>query len=165
MPAASPARGSPRMARRKGRRKKGLRREDLPPNWADEPYIKELLERARAGDARANDQLFVALYGLLRRIARATMRSQSPAHTLQATALVNEVFLKLARRDRGWEGLDHFLNGAARAMRSVLVDHARTRTRKRRRAPGRKFVLDDAVLAIEAAVFDVVALDEALDRL
>jgi RNA polymerase sigma factor (TIGR02999 family) len=88
--------------------------------------VTQLLQRARAGDRGALDELFPLVYGELRRIARSFMRRQAPGHTLQPTALVNEAFIKL------FQGVEpqlvdraHFLALMSRVMRQILVDHAR----------------------------------------
>ena len=122
-------------------------------------------ERPPARELAANETLFVSLYDTLRLIARSAMRQQSPAHTLQPTALVNEAFVKLTRRGADWKNRGHFLASAARTMRHILVDHARTRSRVRRRPGGKRFELDDAVLAYEERDAGLVRLDEALEEL
>lgn len=127
--------------------------------------IESLLSQARANEVGANERLFAALYETLRGFARAAMREQSPSHTLQPTALVNEVYMKLARRRGGWQGRAQFLSTAARAMRCVLVDHARTKKRRRRSPTGRRVVLDDVLIAYEESAIDVLALDETLRNL
>ena len=97
------------------------------------PALPELLERSRAGDEAALNTLVTALYGELRRVASRHLRGERPGHTLQTTALVHEVYLKLAG-DREWRFNDkaHFLSVASRVMRQVLVDHARARATKKR---------------------------------
>jgi RNA polymerase sigma factor (TIGR02999 family) len=113
-----------------------------------------------------NDEMFVTLYEMLRRLAREAMRRpRSSTHTLQPTALVNEAYLKLTRRRCDWESRNHFLAAAAKAMRCILVDHARTRTRIKRRPRGYRISLDAALLEYERKRIDVVQLDEALLRL
>ena len=97
------------------------------------PAIPELLERFRAGDAAALDGLVAALYSELRRVASRHLRGERPGHTLQTTALVHEVYLKLAGdRECGFNDRAHFLAVASRVMRQVLVDYARARGRKKR---------------------------------
>jgi len=127
-----------------------------------------LLARLTQGDRLAGDRLLPLLYGELRRIAGRLMDDQRDDHTLQATALVNEAWLKLAdplqRTD--WESRAHFLRVAARAMRSVLVDHARARTARKRGGPGAERVpLDDVLLEAEERVHDLLEFDEALGEL
>jgi RNA polymerase sigma factor (TIGR02999 family) len=101
----------------------------------------------------------------LRRLARAYMARERHGHTLQPTALVNEAFLRLggARRLR-WDDRAHFLGIAARLMRQVLVDHARTRGYQKRGAGAQRVTLDETLLAAPEPGLDILALDRALDR-
>lgn len=131
---------------------------DLPPQT-----ITELLHRV-GDDADAFDALLPFVYGELRALAAAHLRQERPDHTLQATALVHEAYLKLAAgavrpfTDRG-----HFFRVAARAMRQILVDHARAR-RTARRDGGVPVELPPDIAAAQLDA-DVVAVDEALQRL
>jgi RNA polymerase sigma factor (TIGR02999 family) len=127
----------------------------------------QLIQRLSQGDASASGELLALVYTELHALAEKLMRGQSPAHTLQPTALVNEAYMRLVKADEraSWESRAHFLGVAAKAMRSVLVDHAR-----RKRAARRSGGLDRVSLDELAAVFaerapDILALDEALDRL
>jgi RNA polymerase sigma factor (TIGR02999 family) len=104
-------------------------------------------------------------YRELRQIAGRYLRVQPPDHTLQPTALVHEAFLRLARaREAGWENRTQFLAFAARAMRSVLIDGARRRKAVKRDGGVRMTLVDGAAI-VEARPLDVLALDEALERL
>lgn len=95
--------------------------------------IAELLERSRAGEEAALDELVAALYTELHRVASRQLRGERAGHTLQTTALVHEVYVKLAGdREFGFNDRAHFLSVASRAMRQVLVDHARSRARRKR---------------------------------
>jgi RNA polymerase sigma factor (TIGR02999 family) len=95
--------------------------------------IPVLLERFRAGDEAALDELVTALYSELRRVASRHLRGERPGHTLQTTALVHEVYLKMAGdRECGFNDRAHFLSVASRVMRQVLVDYARARATKKR---------------------------------
>lgn len=112
------------------------------------------------------DALFLRVYDQLRRMAAALMRSQPPDHTLQPTSLVHEAYLKLSRHGE-LAGIDraHVLALAARAMRQVLVDHARAHRRDKRGGAGRlRVTLAEGMTAAEPD-WDVIALDQALDRL
>jgi RNA polymerase sigma factor (TIGR02999 family) len=92
----------------------------------DQPDLTSILERARAGDPNAHEQLFVALYDELRAIARQKFAHERGDHTLQSTGLVHEAWLRLVDQTRvQWQSRAHFLAVAATAMRRVLVDHAR----------------------------------------
>src|SRR5262245_52346283 len=93
--------------------------------------VTQLLEAARAGDRVASHRLYRAVYSELHRIARANMRREARAVTLQPTALVNEVYLRLAP-EAGWESRQHFFGAAAEAMRRILVDQARRRLSQKR---------------------------------
>jgi len=118
-------------------------------------------------------ELFAVAYDELHGLARRQMSRQTPGHTLQATALVNEVFLKLARRMDGaeangeapWKDKTHLLGLASRAMRSILVDHARRKGTKKRSASGERVALDRAVLEFQESSGDLLALNEALEVL
>jgi len=128
--------------------------------------ITLLLQRMNAGEDGASQRLFALLYTELHRQAERCMRAQPPGHTLQATALVNEAFLRVAgNRVTGWENRKHFLCTAARAMRSVLVDHARKKRRRKRGDGAGRVPLDSITLAFEERSTDLVDLDAALQRL
>jgi RNA polymerase sigma factor (TIGR02999 family) len=135
--------------------------------------VTPLLHAWAAGDSTALDRLVPLVYGDLHRLAERAMRAQPEGHTLQATALVHETYLRLVERPSGsaavaWEGRAHFFGVAARAMRSVLVDHARARRAAKRGGPAaRRLTLEvaEAVAPGQGPTVDVLALDEALDRL
>jgi RNA polymerase sigma-70 factor (ECF subfamily) len=113
------------------------------------------------------DRLLPLVYDELHRLAAAHLRRERSDHTLQATALVNEAYLKLVDQTRvRWESRGHFLAVAATAMRRILVDHARGKSRLKRAAPGDRVALEDGAdaVAVERDV-DLLALDEALDAL
>jgi RNA polymerase sigma factor (TIGR02999 family) len=129
--------------------------------------VTGLLQAWVSGDQKALDELLPLVYGELRRQARRYMRTQPTGHTLQTTALVHEAYLKLVGQSSvEWEGRAHFFGVAGKAMRSILVDHARARGAAKRGGSVRALTLDDAggIAAPEASV-DVLALDEALGRL
>jgi RNA polymerase sigma factor (TIGR02999 family) len=128
--------------------------------------ITGLLRAWGDGDDRALVALTPLIEAELRRLARAYMARERRDHTLQATALVNEAFLRLtgARRVR-WQDRAHFLGICARLMRQVLVDHARTRGYRKRGGAAHRVTLSEALAAVPELTLDVVALDRALDRL
>jgi len=127
--------------------------------------VTRWLEDARAGDDAARERLLDALYATLRDIARRHMRHERANHTLQPTALVHEAVLRLLGRETlAFEGREHFLRAASRAMRRVLVDHARAR-RAAKRDGGVRVTLHDDAGASASPDVDLLALDEALDRL
>ena len=102
----------------------------------------------------------------LRRLARSYMRRERPGHTLQTTALVNEAFLRLTdARGVRWQDRAHFLAIAARLMRRVLVDHARSRGYRKRGGGAERVTLDEGLAAAPEPEVDVVALDRALQSL
>ncbi|MEM7309777.1 MAG: sigma-70 family RNA polymerase sigma factor [Planctomycetota bacterium] len=132
----------------------------------DSAEITRLLGRVTDGDRQAADELLPLLYSALHQMARGEMRRQRPDHTLGATALVHEAYLKLFQGQGGdFRDRDHFLALASRAMRQVLVDHARTRNREKRRPPGKCVPLDDLVESYETSAEDLVSLDDALRKL
>jgi RNA polymerase sigma-70 factor (ECF subfamily) len=135
-----------------------------------DPDIDELLARSSAGDTHAGETLFKLLYQELHGIAGALMRQQPKGHTLQPTALVHEAYVKLMKAPGGTQlTRSHFLRASARAMRSVLIDHARRRKHKPKRFEGAglpdSHLLDQVVCAWEGRALDLLALDEALERL
>jgi RNA polymerase sigma-70 factor, ECF subfamily len=128
--------------------------------------ITGLLRAWSDGDDSALEALLPLVEAELRRLARIYMARERRDHTLQATALVNEAFLRLAGAQHvRWQDRAHFLGIAARLMRRVLVDHARTRAFQKRGGGGRKVSLDDALLVAAAPTVDVLALDRALETL
>jgi len=130
--------------------------------WGD-ANITLLLRRMGEGDPAAGEHVFDIVYEELHGLATRLMRNQAPRHTLQASALVNEAYLRLAGGDGpNWEGLRHFLCVAARAMRCVLVDHARRQGRRKRRPDGKRQDLDAIVLEFQTRATDLLDLDEAL---
>jgi RNA polymerase sigma factor (TIGR02999 family) len=126
-----------------------------------------LLRGASRGDAGAADQLFGLVYAELRRVAQRLMASEPTAHTLQATALVHEAYVRLLGGGAAvdWTDRAHFVRTAARAMRNVLVDHARAARRDKRGGGAEKRGLDLVLDEIErGGEIDVVALHDALAR-
>jgi len=125
--------------------------------------VTRLLQRVEDGESGASDQLFSLVYDELHRMADRQMRRQRPDHTLQATALVNEAYIRVFGRK--WRDRDHFRSVAARAMRSILVDHARKKTTVKRTPGGQRVPLDELTQTYEERAIDLVALDKALNRL
>jgi RNA polymerase sigma factor (TIGR02999 family) len=134
---------------------------------APDENVTALLLRWGTGSPEDQARLFATVQRELRRIAGACMRGERPDHTLQATALVNEAYLRLVGdREMRWEDRGHFYGIAARVMRQILVDHAR-RHQARKRGAGLRARRSVSRLAdpTHAADFDVLALHEALDGL
>jgi len=129
--------------------------------------VTELLHAWGAGDAAASDALVALVYTELRRQARRALRREGVGHTLQATALVHEAWLRLdGQHQARWESRTQFLAVAAQMMRRVLVDHARTRRALKRGGGETQLTLGDAQQAVAASDnVDVLALDDALARL
>jgi len=128
--------------------------------------ISALLDRARAGEAPAVELLVPIVYGELRRIAARYLRRERPGQTLQATALVNEAYLRLLKDERlSFENRAHFLGIAARSMRQILVEHARSRDAAKRGGERHRITLDEGIAAEAPRDVEFVALDRALERL
>jgi len=135
------------------------------PDAVTRERISQLLADWANRDPAAREQLVPIVYDELRRLAHHYMRGEDPGHTLQTTALVNEVYLRLAGIDGlRWRDRAHFFAMAATLMRRVLVDYARQRGREKRGAGISVTSLDENAVAAQPAV-DIVALDEALARL
>ena len=128
--------------------------------------VTALLIRWREGDGAALDALIPLVYAELRRVARARLRSERHAQSLQTTALVHEVYLRLVDIDRlTFESRAHFFAVAARLMRQILVDHARRRRAEKRGGGAGMLTLEDVSPAASPNIVDVIALDVALDEL
>ena len=128
--------------------------------------VTQLLARWAEGDRAALDALMPVVYAELRKIADAYLRRERTGHTLQPTALVHEAWLRLARQDQ--PSFDHrkqFFALAAQVMRRILVDHARSVNADKRGGGGVKTTLDDGIGAEPSRVVELLALDEALQRL
>jgi RNA polymerase sigma factor (TIGR02999 family) len=128
--------------------------------------VTQLLADARNGDRAALDKLMPVLYQELRRLAKRQMLGQAPGHSLQTTDLIHQAYLKLVNIEGAvWKDRIHFLSVASRAMRSVLVDHARRRRYAKRGGNPLRVSLDDALLVSEQPAAEVLAVDEALRQL
>jgi len=126
-----------------------------------------LLTEIRAGNQQAVSQLVPLIYDELRRMAAVYMRGERPGHTLQATALVNEAYMRLVGgQEVQWENRAHFFAIAAHTMREVLLDHARRHhAEKRGGLDARRVEMDDQLSIAADKLEDVLAIDEALERL
>ncbi|MHC4421770.1 MAG: sigma-70 family RNA polymerase sigma factor [Planctomycetota bacterium] len=128
--------------------------------------ITRLLNAAGNGDDDAAAELLPLIYGELHRIAQARMAALRPGTTLQPTALIHEAYLRLLGNDKpGWNSRAHFFGAAAQAMRQILVDQARRKASLKRGGGRRRLDLDDVEPAVAPPSVDILALDEALQRL
>ena len=128
--------------------------------------LTQLLVEWSNGDKAALDQLMPLVYEELRRVAESYLRRERAGHTLQPTALVNEVYLRLIdEKNMTWQSRAHFLGVAAQLMRFILIDHARARASAKRGGPAKKVSLDDAINFFEQKELDLIELDCALGKL
>ena len=133
---------------------------------SDRTSVTALLQAWRAGDEQALAAMMPIVHDELRKLARRSMAGERPDHTLQATALVNEAYLRLVDLKRiQWQDRAHFFAMSARLMRRILVDHARARRYDKRGGGVRPVSLDEALHVAADADRDLVALDEALAAL
>jgi RNA polymerase sigma factor (TIGR02999 family) len=136
------------------------------PAVADQGDVTDLLLGISDGSSRAIDLLLPRVYEELKGIASARLRAERPGHTLSATALVHEAYIKLVNQDRvAWQNRSHFFAVAARAMRRVLLDHAIARKAEKRGGGAPMVTLGADNAARESNVDDVIAIDQALTRL
>lgn len=131
----------------------------------DHQQVTQLLAAVREGDPASRDQLMSIVYNELRRLASSHMRKERDNHTLQATALVNEAYLRLAGAELQATDRIHFFALTAQTMRRILVDHARTRSREKRGGGFVQTTLDGSVAVSPENGAAVVELDDALQRL
>ena len=135
----------------------------MEPSPAD---VTSLLNKLAAGDQEAAAQLVPLVYEELRHLAARRLRHERPGHTLQATALVHEAYMKLvAQRDAKWQNRTQFFAVASQVMRRILVDYARGQHRIRRGGKQQKVSLDDVLLVSPNRTEEVLAVNESLLRL
>ena len=128
--------------------------------------VTQILSAIEQGDPRAADQLFPLVYDALRQLAAAKLAHEAPGQTLQATALVHEAYLKLVETPaQHWNSRGHFFAAAAEAMRRILVDRARKKHSLKHGGDLVREQLDEASVMAPEVGEDLVALDEALERL
>lgn len=129
--------------------------------------VTRLLRRAHAGDASASADLLPLVYQQLRALAARKMAAERPGHTLQATALVHEAYLRLVGPgEQGWDGRAHFYVAAAEAMRRILIEAARRKGRRKRGGDWRRLSLDSVDLAGDSVpIEEILSVDEAIRRL
>jgi RNA polymerase sigma factor (TIGR02999 family) len=131
------------------------------------PYpVTDLLARWSQGDSSARDALIPVVYGELRRVASRCLEGQRGDHTLQPTALVHEAYLRLVKNGSGtYQDRTHFFAVAATMMRQILVDHARKHSAAKRGGNAITVVIKDDVASPSQAAADLLALDDAMQRL
>jgi RNA polymerase sigma factor (TIGR02999 family) len=131
--------------------------------------VTRLLDAIGHGDRQATARLLPLVYDELRRLARTKMAQERGEHTLQATALVHEAYIRLVRDETAnWDGRGHFFAAAAEAMRRILIEHARGKNALKRGGDQPRIELEDICLPIEISengFDDLLALDEALTKL
>jgi RNA polymerase sigma factor (TIGR02999 family) len=127
--------------------------------------VTRLLVAAGGGDRAAFDRLYAAVYDELRRMAAARMQHEHRAVTLQPTVLVNEAWMRLVPDGSGYANRAHFFGAAGESMRRILVDYARRRQSERRGGEAEHVTLSGIDVPAEASELDVLAVDEALNRL
>ncbi|WP_158786687.1 sigma-70 family RNA polymerase sigma factor [Granulicella sp. L46] len=132
---------------------------------AEKGEVTQLLNNMAKGDSGAAEKLLPLVYSELHRLAASYMRRERPDHTLQATALINEAYLRLTKEDGEWNSREHFIGMAANVMRHVLVDYARAHKAKQRDGGMKRVELKEDLAISPEKIEEVVALDEALTRL
>jgi RNA polymerase sigma-70 factor (ECF subfamily) len=143
-----------------------VRRKIILPAMSENQDVTLLLSALTRGDEAAASKLIPVVYNELRRLAGSYMRRERVDHTLQATALVHEAFLKLVnQRSVSWQSRAHFFGVAAQLMRRILVDHARGHSRQKRGGEQVKVSLDEAFVSAESQADEVLAVDDSLDAL
>jgi len=128
--------------------------------------VTRILNAIEQGDAQAADKLLPLVYEELRRLAAQKMSHERPGHTLEATALVHEAYIRLVGAEaQNFSGRTHFFAAAAEAMRRILIENARRKQRYKHGADHHRVDLEDSEIAIEGPSTDLLALDEALTKL
>lgn len=127
--------------------------------------VTRLLQNLNAGDAQAAEALVPLVYSELRKLAAHYLKSEREGHTLQPTALVHEAFLKLVEQETAWQNRNHFFAMAANLMRRILVDYARGYKAEKRGGVAEKISLEDAFIFAKEKPTEIIALDEALEKL
>ncbi|MGP1309342.1 MAG: ECF-type sigma factor, partial [Phycisphaerales bacterium] len=131
--------------------------------------LTSILQAIDRGDAQAAADLLPLLYDELRRLAESRMANESPEHTLQATALVHEAYLRVIGPDHNdearWQSRAHFFAAAAEAMRRILVDHARAKGARKRGGDARRLTLDPNLFTLADTPPEILDLHEAVEKL
>jgi RNA polymerase sigma factor (TIGR02999 family) len=132
---------------------------------ADRLLVTQLLQQWSNGNKQALDELMPVVYDQLRKLASNCLRAERPDHTLRATALVHEAYVRLVDSEVAWQDRVHFFAVSARMLRRILVDHAKSRNRDKRGGEFEKIPLDEAVMVGPQSDKGIVELDDALKRL
>jgi RNA polymerase sigma factor (TIGR02999 family) len=133
---------------------------------ADVSDVTRILERVQEGDPKAASELLPLVYEELRALAAYRMAQEAPGHTLQPTALVHEAWVRLSgRSQQTWQNRAHFFAAAAEAMRRILVESARRRSRLKRGGALERVNLEEVQLAVDSDPATLLTINEALDRL
>jgi RNA polymerase sigma factor (TIGR02999 family) len=141
------------------------RRANMTTSPMTASHVTQLLDRLRSGDPVATDELLPVVYDELRRLAVAKLAHEAPGHTLQATALVHEAYLRLVGSEGAtWDHRGHFFAAAAEAMRRILVEAARRKRRLKHGGGLHEVELADAIAPGDALADDLLAVDEALEQ-
>ena len=129
--------------------------------------VTRILSQIESGDPSAADQLLPLVYDELRELAAARLAHEKPGQTLQATALVHEAYVRLVDRDEvpKWDSRGHFFAAAAEAVRRILIEQARRKAGPKAGGDHRRVRLSDVAVELDAPDWDLLNLDEALDRL
>jgi RNA polymerase sigma factor (TIGR02999 family) len=131
----------------------------------DRQLVTQLLRQWGNGDRQALNDLMPVVYDQLRKLASKYLRAERSDHTLRATALVHEAYLRLVDAEVAWQDRVHFYAVSARMLRRILVDHSKSRNRQKRGGEFQKIPLDEAVLVAPESAHGIVEVDEALRRL
>jgi len=132
---------------------------------AEKGEVTQLLNKMANGDSGAAEKLLPLVYSELHRLAASYMRRERQDHTLQATALINEAYLRLAQGEGEWSSREHFIGMAANVMRHVLVDYARAHKAQQRDGSMKRVELRDDLAISAEKLEEVAALDEVLTTL
>lgn len=132
---------------------------------ATQQQITQLLSDWRGGDTSAFEKLIPLVQPVLQQLAHRYMSRERPGHTLQTTILVNDAYMQLAEQNANWQNRAHFFAIAAQLMRRIMVDHARQRQALKRGGGALKVTLDEFAHAAESRAVELLALDEALEKL
>jgi RNA polymerase sigma factor (TIGR02999 family) len=128
--------------------------------------VTRIINAIEQGDLQAAEELLPLVYEELRVLAAQKMAQEKPGHTLQATALVHEAYIRLVGSEaQNWSSRTHFFGAAAEAMRRILIENARRKKRLRHGGDKQRVEMQDADLTIDAPCDDLIALDEALTKL